>query len=90
LPRAAVSTRELALIGVTTAFTLAHSITPHRRGVWAWCRKAHGFPPLIEVLIAASIIYMALENVLRPNLRWRWLVTALLWPGGTVLAFPSC
>jgi hypothetical protein len=31
----------------------------------------------VEVLIAASIIYMAIENVLRPNLRWRWLVTGL-------------
>ena len=33
--------------------------------------------PLVEALIAASILYMAIENVLRPNLRWRWLVSAL-------------
>ncbi len=39
------------------------------RGAW--------FPPLVETLTAASIIYMALENVLRPNLRWRWVVTGL-------------
>jgi len=45
----------------------AYGIVP--RGAW--------FPPLVETLIAASIIYMALENVLRPNLRWRWVVTGL-------------
>ncbi|MDH5537407.1 MAG: HupE/UreJ family protein, partial [Betaproteobacteria bacterium] len=63
------------LVAVATSFTVAHSITLIAaaygiapRGAW--------FPPLVEALIAASIIYMALENVLRPNLRWRWLVTA--------------
>jgi Co/Zn/Cd efflux system component len=34
-------------------------------------------PPLVEVLIAASILYMALENIVRPNLRSRWLITGL-------------
>jgi HupE/UreJ protein len=64
------------LVAVVTSFTVAHSITliaaAHGivpRGAW--------FPPLVEALIAASIIYMALENALRPNLRWRWLVTGL-------------
>lgn len=63
------------LVAVVTSFTVAHSVTLIAaaygvvpRGAW--------FPPLVEVLIAVSIIYMALENVLRPNLRWRWLVTA--------------
>jgi hypothetical protein len=64
------------LVAVVTSFTVAHSITliAAARGMapaGAW------FAPLVEVLIAASIIYMALENVLRPNLRWRWLVTAV-------------
>jgi hypothetical protein len=64
------------LVGVVTAFTVAHSVTLISaaygmvpRGAW--------FPPLVEALIAASIIYMAIENVLRPNLGRRWLVTAL-------------
>ncbi len=64
------------LVAVITSFTVAHSVTlicaaygMVPRGAW--------FPPLVEMLIAASIIYMAIENVLRPNLRWRWLVTAL-------------
>jgi hypothetical protein len=32
------------------------------------------FPPLIEVLIAASILYMALENIVGAQLHWRWLI----------------
>ena len=64
------------LVAVITSFTVAHSITliAAARGMvpsGAW------FGPLVEVLIAASILYMALENIVRPNLRWRWLVTGL-------------
>ena len=33
------------------------------------------FPPLIETLIATSIVYMALENIVSPALRRRWLIT---------------
>jgi HupE / UreJ protein len=50
------------LIVVVTAFTAAHSLTLIAAasslgpdGLW--------FPPLIETLIAASIVYMALENI---------------------------
>lgn len=64
------------LIGVITAFTVAHSITLIA-AAYGVVPQGAWFPPLVEVLIAASIIYMAFENVLRPNLRWRWLVTAL-------------
>jgi hypothetical protein len=32
------------------------------------------FPPLIEVLIALSIVYMALENIVGPKLERRWIV----------------
>lgn len=60
------------LIVVITAFTLAHSLTLAAAaldlvpaGLW--------FPPLIEVLIAATILYMALENLILPSLRRRWL-----------------
>src|SRR5262245_31994830 len=64
------------LVAVITSFTVAHSITliAAARGMvpaGAW------FPPLVELLIAASILYMALENIVRPNLRWRWLITGL-------------
>jgi hypothetical protein len=32
------------------------------------------FPPLIEVLIALSIVWMALENIVDPRLERRWIV----------------
>jgi hypothetical protein len=50
------------LVLIVTAFTVAHSITLASAalglapgGLW--------FPPLVETLIAASIVYMALENI---------------------------
>ena len=50
------------VVTIITAFTIAHSITLIAsafdlapRGLW--------FPPLVEMLIAASILYMALENI---------------------------
>ncbi len=61
------------LVVVVTAFTLAHSLTLGASlaglvptGLW--------FPPLVELLIAASIFYMILENLLAPNVTRRWLV----------------
>jgi len=61
------------LVAIVTAFTVAHSITLIATAL------GHGpdalwFPPLIEVLIAASIFYMALENVLGARLQWRWMM----------------
>ena len=61
------------LVSVITAFTLAHSITLfasafHLSPQGAW------FPPLVEMCIAASIVYTALENVAGADLRRRWLV----------------
>jgi hypothetical protein len=35
------------------------------------------FPPFVETVIAASIVYMALENVVGADLRRRWLITGL-------------
>jgi uncharacterized membrane-anchored protein YitT (DUF2179 family) len=32
------------------------------------------FPPLVEVLIAASIVFMALENIVGTSLRRRWIL----------------
>src|SRR5205823_8088874 len=64
--------RELVL--VITAFTLAHSITLIA-SAFGLAPNALWFPPLIETLIAASIVYMALENIVTPRLRARWLIT---------------
>lgn len=64
------------LVGVVTAFTIAHSVTLIAAAFGA-VPAGNWFPPLVETLIAASILYMAVENVVRPNLRWRWLIAAL-------------
>ena len=62
-----------SLIPVVTAFAAAHSITLVASaldiapsGLW--------FPPLIETLIAASIVYMAIENMLARRFDHRWKV----------------
>ncbi|HLG14758.1 MAG TPA: HupE/UreJ family protein [Blastocatellia bacterium] len=61
-----------SLVKVVTAFTIAHSVTliasAYRLGP-----DALWFPPLIETLIAISIVYMALENIVggsRVSRRW--------------------
>jgi hypothetical protein len=61
------------LAAIVTAFTVAHSITLIVTAL------GHGpnalwFAPLIEVLIAASIFYMAIENVLGSSVRRRWII----------------
>ncbi|HEY5644341.1 MAG TPA: HupE/UreJ family protein [Pseudomonadales bacterium] len=60
------------LVVVITAFTLAHSLTLGAAAL-GLVPTALWFPALVELLIALSIFYMALENVLRPTLRRRWL-----------------
>ncbi|MGH7679063.1 MAG: HupE/UreJ family protein [Gemmatimonadaceae bacterium] len=61
------------LVLIVTAFTVAHSITLVSAamgvvpdGLW--------FPPLIETLVAASILYMALENIVGAKIQRRWLI----------------
>jgi len=61
------------LVGVITAFTVSHSITLIA-AAYGIVPSGSWFPPLVETLIAVSILYMAVENLLRPNLQWRWLV----------------
>ena len=62
------------LVAVVTAFTVAHSITliasaydMAPSGLW--------FPPLVETLIATSIVYMALENIVGAHVNRRWMIT---------------
>ena len=54
--------RMRALIPIVTAFTVAHSITLIA-SAYNLAPSALWFPPLVEALIAASIVYMALENI---------------------------
>ncbi len=62
-----------ALIPVVTAFTVAHSITLIA-SAYDLGPAALWFPPLIETLIAVSIVYMALENIAGASLGRRWAV----------------
>ena len=62
------------LVAIITSFTVAHSITLIA-SAWGLGPEGKWFPPLVETLIAASIFYMALENVLAADLRRRWIVT---------------
>jgi hypothetical protein len=62
------------LIPIVTAFTLAHSVTLIA-SAYGMAPDAGWFPPLVETLIATSIVYMALENIVSPGLRRRWLIT---------------
>src|SRR5207249_10131615 len=61
------------LIAVITSFTVAHSLTLIASTL-GLTPRALWFPPLIEVLIALSILYMAFENIVGPKLERRWLI----------------
>jgi len=50
------------LVPIVTSFTVAHSITLIA-SAYNYAPGALWFPPLIETLIAMSIVYMALENI---------------------------
>jgi hypothetical protein len=61
------------LLVVVTAFTAAHSLTLIA-SAYDLGPGALWFPPLIEALIAASIVYMALENIVgAASVRRRWI-----------------
>ncbi|MCP5144874.1 MAG: HupE/UreJ family protein [Gammaproteobacteria bacterium] len=62
-----------ALVWIVTAFTVAHSITLIGSAYGMTINRLW-FTPLVEVLIAASILYMAVENVIKPNARMRWIL----------------
>ena len=62
------------LIPVVTAFTVAHSITLIA-SAYDMAPGVPWFPPLIETLIAVSIVYMGLENIVVEKPQRRWLIT---------------
>jgi hypothetical protein len=62
------------LIPVVTAFTVAHSITLIA-SAYNLGPNSLWFPPLIETLIAISILYMALENIVGvTSVQRRWMI----------------
>jgi len=58
------------LVWIVTAFTVGHSVTLVG-SAYGLAPTALWFPPLVETLIALSIFYMAVENVVAPNGRTR-------------------
>jgi hypothetical protein len=61
------------LIAIVTSFTVAHSITL-LASAFGLVPDALWFPPLIETLIAASIVYMAFENIVGSHWQRRWVI----------------
>ncbi len=62
------------LIPVVTSFTIAHSITLIASAMGI-APRALWFPPLIETMIALSIVYMAFENIVGSRPEHRWVVS---------------
>jgi hypothetical protein len=63
------------LLMIVTSFTVAHSITLIA-SAFNFAPSALWFPPLIETLIAMSIVYMALENIVgTASVHRRWTIT---------------
>lgn len=60
------------LVVIATAFTVAHSLTL-AAAVLGLAPQGLWFPPLVELLIAASIVAMALENFVGTTMRRRWI-----------------
>jgi HupE / UreJ protein len=64
-----------SLIPIVTSFTVAHSITLIA-SAYNLAPDELWFPPLIETLIAVSIVYMALENIVGGStVNRRWMIT---------------
>ncbi|MBL8958233.1 MAG: HupE/UreJ family protein [Gemmatimonadetes bacterium] len=61
------------LVGVVTSFTAAHSVTLIA-AAFGIVPEALWFPPLIETLIAASIVFMAFENIIGVREQRRWML----------------
>jgi hypothetical protein len=64
------------ILTVITVFTVAHSFTL-LGSAFDLAPSGTWFPPFVETAIAASIVYMALENILGVNLERRVLITGL-------------
>jgi hypothetical protein len=64
------------LVPIVTAFTVAHSITLIG-SAYNYAPNVLWFPPLIETLIATSVFYMALENIVAAHPGRRWIITFL-------------
>src|SRR5262245_56934178 len=66
--------RLVPLALIVPAFTITHSTTLIS-AAFGFAPSALWSPPLIETLIAVSILYMALENIVGSNIGRRWIVS---------------
>ena len=76
-----------ALIPVVTSFTVAHSLSLIA-SAYNLAPDALWFPPLIEMLIAVSIVYMALENIVGgATVHRRWIISIWIRAGSRIRLF---
>ncbi len=66
-----VGSRARSALKIITSFTVAHSITL----ALATLNLINIPPRIIEPLIAASIVYVGMENILRKGVENRWMLT---------------
>lgn len=64
------------VLAIITIFTIAHSFTLIG-SAFGLAPVGPWFPPFVETMIAASIVYMALENIMGVDLRRRLMITGL-------------
>lgn len=62
------------LVAIVTSFTVAHSVTLIA-SAFDLAPDAIWFPPFVETIIALSIVYMAIENIVGITFQRRWLIT---------------
>jgi hydrogenase/urease accessory protein HupE len=60
-----------SIVLIITSFTVAHTITL----ALATLDLVRVPGAIVEPLIAATIIYVGIENIVHRNLRWRWVLT---------------
>jgi hypothetical protein len=60
------------LVAIVTSFTVAHSVALIA-SAYGMTPAALWFPAVVDALIALSILYIALDNLIAPSLRRRWM-----------------
>lgn len=61
-----------SLVAIVTSFTVAHSVALIASS-YGMTPTALWFPAVVDALIALSILYIALDNLIAPSLRRRWV-----------------
>jgi HupE/UreJ protein len=61
-----------SLVAIVSSFTVAHSVALIA-SAYGMTPAAIWFPAVVDALIALSILYVALDNLIAPSLRRRWI-----------------